>query len=321
MTDIDKLDPAYIVQTCSRKHVQSVTEELIEEVRMQRSEVVRLTADRDSWQQQASDRVDDAVQAMAERDAAQRAARHESDLAQQALDDLRSVTTERDALRAELERATAERDEAIRIASAYSPAKELQRSLDQAKASGVEARKERDAAIRERDALRAELDRWHSELTAVMRPDFKDWSSFTERPALAAWIITNQREHYAWAEGVIERLTAERDALRTELEALRAQEPVAWLWQHADTGMTGFVDAWQLENGWAELNRHHQLTTALYTAPQPPREVERLSDCHMKKTITDWYGSIYWAVDYRQVSRAIESACAAAWGLKLKDPT
>jgi hypothetical protein len=185
-----------------------------------RDELARLSADRDSWRQQASDRVDDAVQAMAERDAAiearkaaqlraadlqaeiarlepmrqraadikqltaerdaeraarlaaQRATLYEADLAQQALDDLRAVTDERDSLasavhmlradadkmRVELERATAERDEAIRIASAYSPAKELQRSLDQAKASGVEARKERDAAIRERDALRAELE-------------------------------------------------------------------------------------------------------------------------------------------------------------------
>lgn len=40
---------------------------------------------------------------IAERDAAVASARHESDLAQQALDDLRTVTAERDVLRAELE--------------------------------------------------------------------------------------------------------------------------------------------------------------------------------------------------------------------------
>ena len=70
----------------------------------------------------------------------------------------RSVKAELLRQHSEIERLTAERDEAARIAGAYSPARELQRSLDQSKAAGGVARKERDAAIRERDALRAELE-------------------------------------------------------------------------------------------------------------------------------------------------------------------
>lgn len=42
MKDIDKLDPAYIVKTCSQKHVQSVIEDLVEEVRTLRAEIKRL---------------------------------------------------------------------------------------------------------------------------------------------------------------------------------------------------------------------------------------------------------------------------------------
>ena len=70
----------------------------------------------------------------------------------------RSVKAELLRQHSEIERLTAERDEAARIAGAYSPARELQRSLDQSKATNIETKKERDAAIRERDALRAELE-------------------------------------------------------------------------------------------------------------------------------------------------------------------
>lgn len=46
-------------------------------------------------------------------------------------------------------------------------------------------------------------------------------------------------------------------------------EPVAWMWQHDDTGRTGFVDAWQLANGWREANPRLHVTTPLYAAPHP----------------------------------------------------
>ena len=105
------------------------------------------------------------------------------------------------ALHAEIERLTAERDEAARIAGAYSPARELQRSLDQSKAAGVEARKERDAAIRERDALRAEADGLHVNMAHLLN---------------ALGVPMDGKYMGAAVEQVAQ--------LRAELEALRAQE-------------------------------------------------------------------------------------------------
>ena len=46
-------------------------------------------------------------------------------------------------------------------------------------------------------------------------------------------------------------------------------EPVAYMWQHDETGRTGFVDAWQLQNGWRENNPRLHIVAPLYAAPQP----------------------------------------------------
>lgn len=48
-----------------------------------------------------------------------------------------------------------------------------------------------------------------------------------------------------------------------------AGEPVGWMWQHDETGRTGFVDCWQVENGWQENNPRLRLVSKLYTTPQP----------------------------------------------------
>lgn len=55
------------------------------------------------------------------------------------------------------------------------------------------------------------LRRYDEELTKVMNPDFKDWhqGSKEEYPELAAWVITNLREHLNWAYKEIDRLTEE----------------------------------------------------------------------------------------------------------------
>ena len=51
----------------------------------------------------------------------------------------------------------------------------------------------------------------------------------------------------------------------TELK--QADEPVAWMWQHDETGRTGFVDPWQVENGWQANNPRCKLVYPLYTTP------------------------------------------------------
>ena len=87
------------------------------------------------------------------------------------------------------------------------------------------------------------------------------------------------------AAKAIERLSAEERACRAEwnranagwdqakekLAALRAQlaqqEPVAWMWQHDETGRVGFVDCYQVENGWQEHNPRNLLVCKLYRHP------------------------------------------------------
>ena len=50
-----------------------------------------------------------------------------------------------------------------------------------------------------------------------------------------------------------------------------AGEPVWWMWQHDETGRTGFVDCWQVENGWQENNPRLRLVSRLYRTQQPTR--------------------------------------------------
>lgn len=47
------------------------------------------------------------------------------------------------------------------------------------------------------------------------------------------------------------------------------EEQVGWMWQHDETGRTGFVNCGQVENGWQEINPRLRLVSRLYTTPQP----------------------------------------------------
>jgi hypothetical protein len=46
-------------------------------------------------------------------------------------------------------------------------------------------------------------------------------------------------------------------------------EPVAWLFQHEETGLTEIVDTQQVEWGFEKNNPRWQKISPLYTAPQP----------------------------------------------------
>lgn len=48
------------------------------------------------------------------------------------------------------------------------------------------------------------------------------------------------------------------------------QEPVAWLFQHDETGRTMCVDAWQVENGFEHNNPRLQKLHPLFAAPVLP---------------------------------------------------
>lgn len=68
-----------------------------------------------------------------------------------------------------------------------------------------------------------------------------------------------------------------------EIEALRARlaqpepEPVAWLFQNEETGLTECVDTQQVEWGFEKNNPRWQKIAPLYTAP-PQREWQGLTD-------------------------------------------
>jgi hypothetical protein len=57
------------------------------------------------------------------------------------------------------------------------------------------------------------------------------------------------------------------------IEQAEKQEPVAWMWQHDETGRTGFDEMWQLETGWEKINPRLLLVCPLYTAPPKPEWV------------------------------------------------
>lgn len=50
----------------------------------------------------------------------------------------------------------------------------------------------------------------------------------------------------------------------------RKGEPVAWMWQHEETGRTGFVEADQLAMGWEANNPRLKIVAPLYTSSQVP---------------------------------------------------
>ena len=64
-----------------------------------------------------------------------------------------------------------------------------------------------------------------------------------------------------------DRLTARAVLAKWGTPPAVAGEPVGWMWQHEETGRTGFVDCWQVENGWQENNPRLRLVSKLYTSP------------------------------------------------------
>jgi hypothetical protein len=63
-------------------------------------------------------------------------------------------------------------------------------------------------------------------------------------------------------------LLAAADLIRQMAE----QQPVAWMWQHDETGRTGFIDQWQVNNGWQEQNPRCKIVGPLYAAPPAPHD-------------------------------------------------
>lgn len=85
------------------------------------------------------------------------------------------------------------------------------------------------------------------------------------------------------ADQTLARIKAHVEAGKAPRMELRQQpsggEVVAWMWQHDETGRTGFVDRWQVENGWQEQNPRLKLIHALTLATTKPEPMTRRQQC------------------------------------------
>ena len=78
------------------------------------------------------------------------------------------------------------------------------------------------------------------------------------------------------------------DLLRARLSAPEL-EPVAWLFQHEETGLTDCIDTQQVEWGFEKNNRRWQKIAPLYTAPSQ-REWQGLTDEDRQELAAEQYG-------------------------------
>jgi hypothetical protein len=80
------------------------------------------------------------------------------------------------------------------------------------------------------------------------------------------------------------------------------QEPVAWMFQHEETGRTMCVDAQQVEWGFEKSNPRLKKIAPLYTTPPAAqRQWVGLTDAEVMQTMSgDWTSQFYFA-------RAIEA--------------
>ena len=65
---------------------------------------------------------------------------------------------------------------------------------------------------------------------------------------------------------------AELEAENARLLGTIKEEPVAFEYQHEETGVIGYIDQWQIDNGFFKSNPRLQLIGPLYRHP-PAREM------------------------------------------------
>lgn len=88
----------------------------------------------------------------------------------------------------------------------------------------------------------------------------------SEKEALHAWIAERYGTSFdSFTYGVMEESWNARAALAQQPSA--QQEPVAWMWQHEETGRIGFIDEWQKMHGWEANNPRLKIIKPLYTHP------------------------------------------------------
>ena len=132
---------------------------------------------------------------------------------------------------------------------------------------------------------------WHNEGSGIIPLPNEDMEEFAHR-------ITQ----IAWSNGAF----MEREQILFAIKEVRgrSQEPVAWMFQHEETGRTVCIDAQQLGWGFEKGNPRLKKIAPLYTTPPKHKP---LTDEEMKKI---WYAmqNIMGWYSFEEVARAIEVA-------------
>jgi hypothetical protein len=101
------------------------------------------------------------------------------------------------------------------------------------------------------------------------------------------------------------------------LAALGGQ-PVAWMWQHDETGRTGFVEANQLAMGWQSANPRLQIVAPCYTHAQPApvdkREAAKVSLCVLCAVLdaNEWHPNMRKDIQFAIDANRAALQCAQA---------
>jgi hypothetical protein len=89
-----------------------------------------------------------------------------------------------------------------------------------------------------------------------------------------------------------DRLTARAVLAKWGTPPAAVGDTVGWMWQHEETGRTGFVDCWQVENGWQENNPRLRLVSKLYTSPPAVAGEQTMADVIAACNGTEAFGLI-----------------------------
>ena len=117
-----------------------------------------------------------------------------------------------------------------------------------------------------------------------------------------------------WA-GETHLLMAAHDALRTALE--QQAEPVAWMFQHDETGRMSYVSNDGIHNPttFIEMNPQYALVCPLYTT-SPQQQAETPPEWPLVKNILDEYGlqAISFVADWKAAQRPWVGLTDEDWG-------
>jgi len=108
-------------------------------------------------------------------------------------------------------------------------------------------------------------------------------------------------ETRAWSA----RYNREWEPLYSHLQPQVEQEPVAWMFQHEETGLIMYVDAQQVEWGFEKNNPRLTKVRPAYLHPQPPRHPLMDEQIKLIDDSTHFHESPDWSLRF---ARAIEKA-------------